>query len=142
MESPSLGFKFIYDICAKCGRLGDILSFNCGHKICSVCYLAIWMVVVKNLNKILQTDYRKLDGRAGSIGCVYHCVEARVSIPPAWLEKLFQKYNHDIESKTINFLSTFLSGIPSQIYKCQKCFDLHSSYNKEECNSKKFYPII
>lgn len=141
MESPSLGFEFTMDICGNCGRLGDIISFPCGHLICTGCYLTFWKDVIGNLNKILQTDYRKLNGRAGSIGCIRHCPEAFVSIPPAWLEKLFLNYKYELESKTVNFLSTFLSGLPINIYKCQKCLSLHANHSKEECNSKKFYPI-
>lgn len=133
MENP-LTINWPLDICPECQRLGDILMFECGHNICTSCYLNYWVKSIGNLNKILSIDFTRLDGKAGSIGCTSHCKESFVSIPPIWLERLFQNYSYQELSKTVNFLSTFLSGFRTYFYSCDKCNNIHSGLVRGECN--------
>lgn len=137
METWSLSLSPCKSICDYCNTSNSKLTtLSCKHCICAECFISKWTRILLRLEKILALNPNLLNNKASAIKCPHDCPQSLISIPPIWLEKLFEDIKDSKSSHLIKFLSTFLSGIPTFFYKCCNCGNTHSSTRQDyECKA-------
>ena len=137
METWSLSLSPSESTCSYCrNSMCESTHLSCGHFICGQCFTGKWTRILSRLEKILTLNPGLLTNKASGITCPFDCPQSLISIPPLWLEKLFESSGDGKSCHLIRFFSTFLAGIPTFFYKCPTCRRTHCHTSPDsECRA-------